>query len=65
MLRLMYITNRPVIAQIVESAGVERIFIDMEYIGKSVRQGGMDTVQCHHTIEDIRAIKKVLTKSHS
>ena len=63
MLSLMYITNRPEIARIVESAGVERIFIDMEYIGKSVRQGGMDTVQCHHTIEDIRAIKKVLTKS--
>ena len=59
----MYITNRPEIAQIVENAGVERIFIDMEYIGKSVRQGGMDTVQCHHTIEDIRAVKKVLTKA--
>lgn len=63
MLKLMYITNRPEIATIVENAGVERIFIDMEYIGKSIRQGGMDTVQCHHTIEDIRAIKKVLTKS--
>ena len=63
MLKLMYITNRPEIARIVENAGVERIFIDMEYIGKAVRQGGMDTVQCHHTIEDIRAIKKVLTKS--
>ena len=63
MLKLMYITNRPEIAQIVENAGVERIFIDMEYIGKSVRQGGMDTVQCHHTIEDIRAVKKVLTKA--
>ena len=63
MLKLMYITNRPEIAQIVENAGVERIFIDMEYIGKAVRQGGMDTVQCHHTIEDIRAIKKALTKS--
>ena len=63
MLSLMYITNRPEIARIVESAGVERIFIDMEYIGKAVRQGGMDTVQCHHTIEDIRSIKKVLTKS--
>jgi len=63
MLKLMYITNRPEIAQIVENAGVERIFIDMEYIGKSVRQGGMDTVQCHHTIEDIRAIKKDLTKA--
>ena len=63
MLKLMYITNRPEIAQVVENAGVERIFIDMEYIGKAVRQGGMDTVQCHHTIEDIRAIKKVLTHS--
>ena len=59
----MYITNRPEIAQIVENAGVERIFIDMEYIGKADRQGGMDTVQCHHTIEDIRAVKKVLTKA--
>ena len=63
MLKLMYITNRPEIAEIVENAGVERIFIDMEYIGKSDRQGGMDTVQCHHTIEDICAIKQVLKKS--
>lgn len=63
MLKLMYITKRPEIATIVENAGVERIFIDMEYIGKAVRQGGMDTVQCHHTIEDIKAVKKALTKS--
>lgn len=63
MLKLMYITNRLEIAQIAENAGVERIFIDMEHIGKSVRQGGMDTVQCHHTIEDIRAIKRGLTKA--
>lgn len=62
-LKLMYITNRPEIAKIAENAGVERIFIDMEYIGKSVRQGGMDTVQCHHTTEDICAVKKVLSKS--
>lgn len=63
MLKLMYITNQPEIATIVEHAGVERIFIDMEYIGKSVRQGGMDTVQCHHTTDDIAAVKNVLTKS--
>lgn len=61
MLKLMYITNRPEIAQIAESAGVNRIFVDMEYIGKSERQGGMDTVQSHHTIEDIRAIKNSVT----
>lgn len=63
MLKLMYITNRPDVAEIVEAAGVERIFIDMEFIGKSVRQGGMDTVQCHHTIEDICAVKRVLKRS--
>ena len=31
----MYITNRPEIAQIAESAGVDRIFVDLEYIGKA------------------------------
>lgn len=56
-LKLMYITNRPEIAQIAEAAGVDRIFIDMEYIGKNARQGGMDTVQSYHTISDIRAVK--------
>ena len=60
MLKLMYITNRPEVVEIVDSAGVDRIFIDMEYIGKADRQAGMDTVQCHHTIEDIRAIKRVV-----
>ena len=63
MLKLMYITNHPEIARIVEGAGVERIFIDMEYIGKSVRQGGMDTVQCHHTVEDIRTVKQAVNKA--
>lgn len=61
MLKLMYITNRPEIAQIAESAGVDRIFIDMEYIGKTDRQGGMDTVQSHHTVEDVVRIRKAVT----
>lgn len=60
-LKLMYITNRPEIAQIAESAGVDRIFVDMEYIGKSDRQGGMDTVQSHHTIEDVAVIRNAIT----
>ena len=62
-LKLMYITNRPDVALIAEAAGVDRIFIDMEYIGKSSRQGGMDSVQNHHTVEDVKSIRKVLTKS--
>lgn len=60
-LKLMYITNEPDIALIAEAAGVDRIFVDMEYIGKAARQGGMNTVQNHHTPEDVRRIKAVLT----
>lgn len=60
-IKLMYITNRVDVAKIAEKAGVDRIFIDMEYIGKSERQGGMDTVQNHHTLDDISKIKKILT----
>lgn len=62
-LRLMYITNQPEVALIAEAAGVDRIFLDMEYIGKTLRQGGMDTVQCRHTLEDIAAVRQVLTRS--
>ena len=62
-MKLMYITNRPEVALIAQQAGVDRIFVDMEYIGKADRQGGMDTVQSRHTIEDIRKIRAVITKS--
>lgn len=57
MLKLMYITNRPEIAQIAESAGVDRIFVDMEFIGKDARQKGLDTVKSHHTVQDVRTVK--------
>lgn len=62
-LKLMYITNRPEIAQIAETSGVDRIFVDLEYIGKSKRQGGMDTVQNHHTISDIKHIRNAIISS--
>ena len=62
-LKLMYITNNTDVARIAESVGVDRIFVDMEYIGKADRQGGMDTVQSHHTLEDIANIRAVLTKA--
>lgn len=61
MLKLMYITNKPEIAQIAEAAGVDRIFVDLEYIGKAARQGGLDTVQSHHTLEDVKTIAEATT----
>lgn len=62
-LTLMYITNNPITAQIAQRAGVNRIWIDMEYIGKDERQAGMDTVKNHHTIEDIKAVRPVVKEA--
>ena len=56
-LKLMYITNKPAVAEIAEEAGVDWIFLDMEFIGKDARQGGLDTVQNHHTVNDVKNIK--------
>ena len=63
MLKLMYITNKPWVAKIAEEAGVDWIFLDMEFIGKDARQGGLDTVQNHHTIEDVQNIKAAVKKA--
>ena len=63
MLKFMYITNQPNIAMIAEASGVDRIFVDLESLGKKARQGGMDTVQSHHTMQDIRNIRQVLTQA--
>lgn len=60
-LTLMYITNNPVIAEIAQTAGVDRIWVDMEYIGKEERQGGLDTVKSRHTIADIQKLRPVVT----
>jgi len=62
-IKLMYITNRPEVALIAEKAGVDRIFVDLEYIGKEFRQGGMDTVKSKHTLDDVKTIRDVLTKA--
>lgn len=63
MLKLMYITNSSAVAKIAENAGVDRIFVDMEWIGKTDRQGGMDTVQSHHTPDDVKRIRAAVSKA--
>lgn len=63
MLNLMYITKHPEIARIAEEADVDWIFVDMEFIGKDCRQGGLDTVQNHHTVEDVANIRAAVTKA--
>lgn len=62
-IKLMYVTNNPQVAAIAQTAGVDRLFVDMEYIGKDIRQGGMDTVQSRHTFDDVRKIRAVADKA--
>ena len=60
-LNLMYITNNPEIAKVAEKSGIDRIFVDMEYIGKDERQKGLNSVKNKHTLEDICKINNALS----
>ena len=62
-LNLMYITNNLDIALIAERYGVDRVWVDLETVGKDKRQKDLDTVKSHHTVEDIALIKPRLTKA--
>ena len=62
-LKLMYITNSPEVALIAEKNGVDRIWIDLETLGKEERQKNMNSVKSHHTLQDVEVISHILTKS--
>lgn len=62
-LTLMYITNNPVVALIAEKNGVQRIWIDLETLGKEERQQNLNSVKSHHCVHDIEVISNVLTIS--
>ncbi|MBQ8894629.1 MAG: aldolase [Clostridia bacterium] len=61
-LKLMYITNNADVAKIAQKAGVDRIFVDLEFVGKELRQPG-DTVKSSHSIADVINMRKILGKS--
>ncbi|MFS1512934.1 aldolase/citrate lyase family protein [Chengkuizengella sp. SCS-71B] len=58
-----FITNDPIMANYVQSAGIDRIMIDLEVIGKSIRQSGKNLFLSDHTIIDIPIIKKNFKKN--
>lgn len=62
-LDLMYITNSPKVALIAQKYGVDRVWVDLEKIGKDERQRGLNSVKSQHTIDDIKKIKPLLTTS--
>lgn len=62
-LKLMILCDDAASAIDAQKAGVDRVFYDLEYIGKAERQHGRNTVLSHNSIEDIPSIKKVMSTS--
>ena len=63
MLKLMLITNHPDLAAAVVSAGVNRIFIDLEILGKQERQGHLDTVISAHSMADVPKVRAAIPEA--
>ncbi len=59
-IKLMYLTSNPSNAKLAQDAGVDRIFLDLEVLGKEERQGHLDTVVSHSSLEDVPKLRRVL-----
>ena len=62
-LKLMILCNDSDSATDAQAAGVDRIFYDMEFIGKAERQHGRNTVKSDNKLDGIPPIRAVLDKS--
>ncbi len=62
-MKLMLLTGNPNFAKKAEDCGVDRIFIDLEYINKAERQKGRNTYLTCNTVADVAPMRKVLKKS--
>ncbi|MDD5173079.1 MAG: aldolase/citrate lyase family protein [Patescibacteria group bacterium] len=62
-MEFIFITNNPEMAAYAQKIGVERIMVDLEYIGKKKRQGHLDTLISNHSINDIKKVKKIINHS--
>jgi hypothetical protein len=55
-------TNEPGLAQAADVAGVDRIGVDLEFVGKGERQKGLGTRISSHSIDDAQAIFPLVKK---
>lgn len=62
-MNLMILAADPQSAIEAQNAGVDRIFYDLEWIGKAERQHGRNTVKSNNNIDDIPAVREVLNES--
>lgn len=61
-MHFILITNRPRVAQYVSGRGVDWIMVDLESLGKTERQGHLDTVMNTHTVVDVQNVRNSVPK---
>ena len=62
-MKLMLVTSDTNTILEAQTAGVDRIFFDLEYINKAERQRGRNTLILHNDIEEIPKLRQIITKS--
>ncbi len=62
-MQFLYITNNVREALIAENCGIETIFVDLEFLGKTERQNSVDAHFGGHKLEDVERLKSVLSDS--
>lgn len=63
-MKFLMIVDDPDIARYASENGVDRLFVDLEYIGKDVRQKGMATWKSKQTLEDVTKIREAAPEGH-
>jgi hypothetical protein len=61
--RLTLITNDPVLAAEADAAGVDRVGVDLERLGKAERQAEEDTRLSEHRLDDLAAVARSLARA--
>jgi hypothetical protein len=59
-MQLMMIVSDPEIAEYAATHGVDRIFVDLECLGKQERQGHRDTWLSRHTFDDVVRVRQAI-----
>src|SRR5882724_7077307 len=59
----IFITNDSRRAQVAEQAGVDRVMVDLEIIGKSERQRNLDTLISRHNLSDVNRLRSILKRA--
>jgi len=63
-MKFMMIVDDPDIACYASENGVDRLFVDLEYMGKDVRQKDMASWKSKQTLEDVTKIREAAPEGH-